>query len=82
MAAKREPLIKTNPLAESTPEPRASLVAENITAEPTRRRQFTYRLPFNIGLKFKLYCASIGRTSEDVMAELLQDYLKDKRIEI
>lgn len=45
------------------------------------KKLFAYKLPVPLGTKFKLYCHARGRTAEGVLAEILADFLKDKKID-
>ncbi len=45
------------------------------------KKLFAYKLPVALGTKFKLYCHARGRTAEGVLAELLAEFLKDKKID-
>lgn len=79
---KRKDVIGENPLAS-----RSSAVVEEDQALPGQDTQlggpvklFGYKLPENLGKAFKIYCHARNKTASEVLEELLQDFLKGKKI--
>lgn len=49
------------------------------TAEP-KRRDFSYELPEELGIRFKAWCHINGRTAKDVLEDLLSEFMSDKTL--
>jgi hypothetical protein len=91
MPAQRKRIVAANPLEENghglttlpgegvaTPAPAAE--AKNPLLQGPKKL-FAYKLPVPLGTKFKLYCHARGKTAEGVLAEILAEFLKDKKID-
>lgn len=91
MPAQRKRIVAANPLEEKgngqglTALPGEGIAAQGVPEEnPLLRgpkKLFAYKLPIPLGTKFKLYCHARGRTAEGVLAEILAEFLKDKKID-
>jgi len=47
------------------------------------RKQFAYRLPRSLGEKFQLYAKyNLGMNAQDLMEQVLNDFLSDKEIKL
>ncbi len=78
---KRKDVIGENPLA-SKP---ASVVEEQaLPGQDTQLggqvKLFGYKLPENLGKAFKIYCHARNKTASEVLEEMLQDFLRGKKI--
>ncbi len=95
MPPKRKRIVGSNPL-EDRPRRVETLPGEDLSLERSSdgrtpsnehpllqgpKKLFAYKLPVALGTKFKLYCHARGKTAEGVLAELLADFLKDKKID-
>lgn len=92
MPAQRKRIVAANPLEEKgngqglTALPGEGVVAPAAAEEKNPllqgpKKLFAYKLPIPLGTKFKLYCHARGRTAEGVLAEILAEFLKDKKID-
>lgn len=92
MPAQRRRIVAANPLEEKgngqglTTLPGEGVAPQGAPQEENPllqgpKKLFAYKLPIPLGTKFKLYCHARGRTAEGVLAELLAEFLKDKKID-
>lgn len=93
MPAQRKRIVAANPLEEKgigqglTALPGEGIAAQGATEQEENpllrgpKKLFAYKLPIPLGTKFKLYCHARGRTAEGVLAEILAEFLKDKKID-
>jgi len=79
---KRKDVIGENPLAS-----KPTAVVEEEQALPGQDTQlgglvklFGYKLPENLGKAFKIYCHARNKTASEVLEEMLQDFLRGKKI--
>ncbi len=86
MPAKRKRIVGDNPLEKETNRPQTlpgdgvGVVLAQANGDQVKKL-FAYKLPVPLGTKFKLYCHARGKTAEGVLAEILADFLKDKKID-
>ena len=92
MPAQRKRIVAANPLEEKgngqglTTLPGEGIATQAATQEENPllqgpKKLFAYKLPVPLGTKFKLYCHARGKTAEGVLAEILAEFLKDKKID-
>jgi len=79
MSSKRSPLITADTL--KTKNGINRLPGGVITPRESKRRDFSYELPEELGVRFKAWCHLNGRTAKDVLEELLGEFMSDKTLE-